>query len=359
MLRLRRREAGSGLRAQRRSGSRLEVTVPEKPPRPSGGGTVQEPPVQLLRRLEFKVLRRLDGFLFGDYTGVFYGPSLDLAEVREYQPGDEVRRIDWNVTARTGKIHVRQYREEREITAWLIVDLSASMNFGTRRVLKREEALEFAVTATAIITRHGDKVGTIVVSEAGMRVIPAGTGRRQILKIVQALTTQRSWVEPQKASTESSLKTPPGDLLEQALNYINRALKRRALVFVVSDFLSSPPPPTPFDSSTKPAPAWAKPLGRLAYRHEVIAVRISDPAERELPKVGELRVRDPESGQEVWVNTSDPRVRAAYAALVKEREETIKRTLQSAQVDLLELSTAQEIVEPILKFTMRRKGVRR
>jgi uncharacterized protein (DUF58 family) len=332
--------------------------VPEKPPRPSGERTVQEPPVQLLRRLEFKVLRRLDGFLFGDYTGVFYGPSLDLAEVREYQPGDEVRRIDWSVTARTGKLHVRQYREEREITAWLIVDLSASMNFGTRRVLKREAALEFAVTAAAIVTRHGDKVGTVVISEAGMRIVPAGTGRRQILKIVQVLTSQRSWVELQKASTESRLKTPAGDPLEQALNYINRTLKRRALVFVVSDFLTSPPAQAA-PLTAKAAPAWAKPLGRLAYRHEVIAVRISDPAERELPKVGELRVRDPESGQEVWVNTSDPRVRAAYAALVKERDETIKRTLQSAQVDLLELSTAREIVEPVLKFTMRRKGVRR
>jgi len=298
-----------------------------------------------LRRLEFKVLRRLDGFLFGDYTGVFYGPSLDLAEVREYQPGDEVRRIDWSVTARTGKIHVRQYREEREITAWVIVDLSASMDFGTRRVLKREAALEFAVTAAAIVARHGDKVGAVVVSEAGMRTVPAGTGRRQIVKIVQQL---------QKSSTRSRPKTPSPDPLEQALSFINRTLKRRALVFVVSDFLPSEMPLTP-----QAVTPWAKPLGRLAYRHEVIAVRISDPAERELPQVGELRVRDPESGQEVWVNTSDPRVRAAHRALVKERDETLKRTLQSIRVDLLELSTAREIVEPILKFTLRRKGVRR
>lgn len=340
MLRWQRREASLENRPPQRPGSRLEVAVPEKPLHP-----VQEPPIQLLRRLKFKVLRRLDGFLFGDYTGVFYGPSLDLAEVREYQPGDEVRRIDWSVTARTGKIHVRQYREEREITAWVIVDLSASMDFGTRRVLKREAALEFAVTAAAIVARHGDKVGAVVVSEAGMRTVPAGTGRRQIVKIVQQL---------QKSSTGSRPKTPSPDPLEQALSFINRTLKRRALVFVVSDFLPSEMPLTP-----QAVPPWAKPLGRLAYRHEVIAVRISDPAERELPQVGELRVRDPESGQEVWVNTSDPRVRAAHRALVKERDETLKRTLQSIRVDLLELSTAREIVEPILKFTLRRKGVRR
>jgi Protein of unknown function DUF58 len=110
-----------------------------------------EMPTELLKKLEFNILRRLDGFLFGNYTGVFYGPSLDLAEVREYQPGDEVRRIDWNVTARTGTVHVRQYREEHELTAWLVIDLSASMNFGTRRVLKREMALEFAATAAAIM----------------------------------------------------------------------------------------------------------------------------------------------------------------------------------------------------------------
>ncbi|PZA07108.1 MULTISPECIES: DUF58 domain-containing protein [unclassified Meiothermus] len=316
--------------------------APQKPP-----PRVQEPPAELLRRLEFKVLRRLDGFLFGDYTGVFYGPSLDLAEVREYQPGDEVRRIDWSVTARTGKLHVRQYREEREITAWLIVDLSASMNFGTRRVLKREAALEFAVTAAAIVARHGDKVGAVVTSEGGMRILPAGTGRRQILKIAQLFTSP-----PSEAGPRNTSQPPPVDPLEQALHYLNRTLKRRALIFVVSDFLASPP-------AAPGALSWAKPIGRLAYRHEVIAVRISDPAERELPKVGELRLRDPESAQEIWVNTSDPRVRSAYAALVREHEEGIRRVLRSAQVDLLELSTAQEIVEPLLKFTLRRKGVRR
>lgn len=145
--------------------------VPARPP--------LEPPAQLLRRLEFRVVRRLDGFLFGDYRGLFYGPSLDLAEVREYQPGDEVRRIDWNVTARSGRLHVRQYREERELTAWLVIDTSPSMNFGTRRVLKRELAREFAGVASLVITRHGDKIGAITFGPGSGMAPPRGGGPRR------------------------------------------------------------------------------------------------------------------------------------------------------------------------------------
>ncbi|GIW30840.1 MAG: DUF58 domain-containing protein [Meiothermus sp.] len=313
----------------------LEAEPRAAPPRP------RELPAELLRRLEFRVLKRLDGFLFGDYTGFFYGPSLDLAEVREYQPGDEVRRIDWNVTARTGKIHIRQYREEKEVTVWLMVDLSASMRFGTRRVLKLEEALEFVGTAAAIVGRHGDKVGAIGFSEAGMRVIPPGTGRRQALRILHELYGLM-------ASKPASKPVEAGSL-EHALEHVAKTLKRRALLFVVSDFLHPQP---------EQEPPWAQGLRRLAYRHDVVAVRIFDPAEKELPNAGELRLRDPESGEEIWIDTSDPRVRRAYAALVQAREAMLERTLRAAQVDVLSLSTAQEIVEPLLKFTLRRRGRR-
>ncbi len=313
----------------------LEAEPRAAPPRP------RELPAELLRRLEFRVLKRLDGFLFGDYTGFFYGPSLDLAEVREYQPGDEVRRIDWNVTARTGKIHIRQYREEKEVTVWLMVDLSASMRFGTRRVLKLEEALEFVGTAAAIVGRHGDKVGAIGFSEAGMRVIPPGTGRRQALRILHELYGLM-------ASKPASKPVEAGSL-EHALEHVAKTLKRRALLFVVSDFLHPQP---------EQEPPWDQGLRRLAYRHDVVAVRIFDPAEKELPNAGELRLRDPESGEEIWIDTSDPRVRRAYAALVQAREAMLERTLRAAQVDVLSLSTAQEIVEPLLKFTLRRRGRR-
>lgn len=332
--------------------NKIEVTLEAEPkevwPRQ------RELPAELLRKLEFRVLKRLDGFLFGDYTGFFYGPSLDLAEVREYQPGDEVRRIDWNVTARTGKIHIRQYREEKEVTVWLVVDLSASMQFGTRRVLKAEEALEFVGTAAAIVARHGDKVGVIGFSEAGMRVVPPGTGRRQALRILHELygllaLSKLSTVNPIRPQLQAKQPSAPHASLEQALEHIAKTLKRRALLFVVSDFLNPQP---------EQEPLWAQGLRRLAYRHDVVAVRIFDPAEKELPRAGELRMRDPESGEEIWIDTSDPRVRRTHAALVQAREAMLERTLRAAQVDVLSLSTAQEIVEPLLKFTLRRRGRR-
>ncbi|MCX7782045.1 MAG: DUF58 domain-containing protein [Meiothermus sp.] len=336
---------------RRASKNKIEVTLTPEPK--EAMPRQRELPAELLRKLEFKILKRLDGFLFGDYTGFFYGPSLDLAEVREYQPGDEVRRIDWNVTARTGKIHIRQYREEKEVTVWLVVDLSASMRFGTRRVLKLEEALEFVGTAAAIVARHGDKVGVIGFSEAGMRVVPPGTGRRQALRILHELygllalgkVAKADPVKPRASAQPSKLAQGS---LEQALEHIAKTLKRRTLLFVVSDFLS----PNPEE------PPWAQGLRRLAYRHDVVAVRIFDPAEKELPRAGELRMRDPESGEEIWIDTSDPRVRRAHAALVQARETMLERTLRAAQVDVLSLSTAQEIVEPLLKFTLRRRGRR-
>ncbi len=317
------------------------------PEQPAAAVTPRELPGQLLKRLEFRVLRRLDGFLFGDYSGLFYGPSLDLAEVREYQPGDEVRRIDWNVTARTGVLHVRQYREEREIQAWLIVDLSPSMAFGTRRALKRDGALEFAGLAAAIISRHGDKVGALGFSAAGARLTPLGSGRRQALAILNDLGTLGRDGAPTAAGAH------PVTDLEGALEHTDRLLRRRALVLVVSDFLAANGAADPGDT-----PGWGRALGRLSQRHETIAVRITDPAEHTLPAVGDLRLRDPESGQEVWVDTSDPRVRRAHADLVEQRERTLARTLRRSRVELLELSTARDVIDPILRFTLRRRGRR-
>jgi uncharacterized protein (DUF58 family) len=307
---------------------RLEIPPAELAPAPR---LQRDLPAQLLKQLEFKVLRKLDGFLFGDYTGLFYGPSLDLAEVREYQPGDEVRRIDWNVTARTGNLHVRQYREEREITGWLIVDLSPSMHFGTRRVLKKDEALEFAALASSIVIRKGNKIGAIGISEHGMTMVPPGSGRKQSLMILQHLTKPK----PTQAGN-----------LETALEHL-ASKRKRSLIWVVSDFLSN-----------TPEPSWSLPLRRLAHKHDVIAVHISDPAERELPKAGSLRLRDPETGQEIWMDTSDPRVRKAHARLVLERQDTIHKAFKKAQVDTLELFTDRDIVEPILKFALKRRGRR-
>jgi uncharacterized protein (DUF58 family) len=286
-----------------------------------------ETPESILRRLEFKVVRRLDGFLFGDYTGVFYGPSLDLAEVREYQPGDEVRRIDWNVTARMARLFVRQYREERELTAWLVVDLSPSMAFGTRRQLKRETAAEFAGVAAYIAARHGDKVGLLGFPGRDVYIPPRG-GRVHVLRLLHTLQQA-----PMRGDGRGL-----GDGLRQAA----RTLKRRSLVFLVSDFLATD--------------GWARPLQELARRHDVIAVWITDPAEHELPDVGGLVMRDPESGHQLWVDTANPRVRTAYRDLVIRQREQVATNLRQSAVDALTLSTADTLLQPLLQFiTYRRR----
>lgn len=287
-----------------------------------------ETPERILRRLEFSVVRRLDGFLFGDYTGLFYGPSLDLAEVREYVPGDEVRRIDWNVTARTTRLHVRQYLEEKELTAWLVADLSPSMAFGTRRVLKRQLAAEFCGAASYIVTRHGDKVGAVFFPHRYL--IPPRTGRRQALRVLHAL--QRLDTPPPAGRTD----------LGGVLRDLYRMLRRRSLVFVVSDFLSQE--------------GWEVPLRQLGHRHDVVAVRITDPAESELPDVGILTLQDPETGEQVRVDTSDPAVRRAYRERVAEWEVRLEQAFRQARVDVLPLSTHTSIVEPLVRFvTFRRR----
>ncbi|THF86711.1 DUF58 domain-containing protein [Deinococcus sp. KSM4-11] len=314
---------------------------PARPVPPPPRAEVRPPPelpAQLLRRLEFKVVRRLDGFLFGDYRGLFYGPSLDLAEVREYQPGDEVRRIDWNVTARSGRLHVRQYQEERELTTWLLVDTSASMNFGTRRVLKQDLAREFAGVAALIVTRHGDRLGALTFGPAAGMATPRH-GRAQALAVMALLSRQAA---PGPVSGDRTT-------LEAALTTAGHLMRRRSLVFVVSDFLEAVPPG---------GRGWTGALGRLAQRHDVVAVRISDPVERALPDVGGLRVRDPETGEELWLDTSSPQVRAAHARLVEERDSALRRALRAARVDLLDLGTERDPVGPLLRFVSARRGRR-
>ncbi|MCA9839280.1 MAG: DUF58 domain-containing protein [Trueperaceae bacterium] len=298
--------------------------------------------VQLLKKLEFKVLRRLDGFLFGNYSGLFYGPSLDLAEVREYQPGDDVKHIDWNVTARTDKVHIRQYREEREILAWLVVDLSPSMQFGTRRVLKSELAQEFAGLASAVISRQGNKIGLLAFSDQGLSVVPLSSGRNQTLRILNTLLGHNS------ADAKMRLSKVQTNDLAYALRHASQTLKRRALVFVLSDFLWA----------EEDEPGWAAELKRLSFSHDVIAVRLHDPVEKALPKVGELRLRDPETGEEIWVDTSDKELRKAYKKLIENRNQLFQKVMKRAHVDVLELSTHEDIVGPILKFTQQRKARR-
>lgn len=293
-----------------------------------------ETPEQLLRRLEFTVVRRLDGFLFGDYRGIFYGPSLDLAEVREYQPGDEVRRIDWNVTARMHRLFVRQYQEERELTAWLLVDLSPSMGFGTRRRLKRELAVDFAGTAAYIITRHGDKVGAVAFPGRNRRLIPPRAGQRHALRILHALLQGGS---DGLGTTDLAGMTD----LAGSLHSAAAMLRRRSLVFVVSDFIAPD--------------GWDRSLCELGRRHDVVAAWIRDPAEEVLPDVGVIPVQDPETGQHCWIDTSDARVRSAHEALVGARTSSVTSAFRRARVDHIVLSTGTTLVDSLVDFVLRRR----
>ncbi len=316
----------------------MSAATPSAPP-------VKELPDALLRRLEFKILKRLDGFFFGDYSGIFYGPSLDLAEVREYQPGDEVRRIDWNVTARSGgPLYVRQYREEREITAWVILDGASSMHFGTRRLTKYQLGLEFAAVAARIVTRHGDKIGAIGSSPGGLKLVTAGSGRGQALRIISELSGAPRAVPVSPSAAPSSPASSSGSDLNTALERVAKSLRRRGLVFVISDFMRGTD--------------WVEALSRLALRHDVVAVRVSDLAERELPKVGGVRFRDPSSGQEQWVDTGDKAVRMQHSKIVAERDARITGALKRAGVDSFELRTEADVVQPILKFALKRKARR-
>jgi len=288
------------------------------------------PPERLLRQLEWTVIRRLDGLLQGDYRTLFRGVGLDLADLREYQYHDDVRYIDWNVTARLQTPYVREYHEDREVAAWFLLDLTASMDFGSRRLSKRSLSTEFVTVLARLLTRHGNRVGALCYD--GRRVdtvIPARSGRRHVLHILHRLLSRPTPARP--AATNLT------DLLRPALQLV----RRRSLVFVVSDFIS--------------APGWVAPLGHLAQRHDVVVVRLSDPLEAELPDLGLVVVQDAETGEQLLVDSHDRAFRGRFAAAAARRESALRAAFRQAGVDALELSTEEDLVEAILRFADLRK----
>jgi uncharacterized protein (DUF58 family) len=286
-------------------------------------------PEKILQRLDWTVIRRLDGFLQGDYRTLFLGFGLDLADIREYQFTDDVRYIDWNVTARMVTPYVRQYVEDREVTAWFLLDLSPSVDFGTTHALKRNMLVDFVSVLARLLTRHGNRVGAICYSGKVDRVIPAKGGRLQVLMLINELIKQPRL----KRSPPTNLKT----LLEAALGAINR----RSLVFIVSDFIS--------------APGWDKPLGVLSQRHEVLAIRLYDPRETELPDIGPTIFEDAESGEQLFIDTHDKKFRERFVQAAKRRDYEIKTALTRAGVDTLPLSTEDDLVKSIVRFATARK----
>ena len=288
-------------------------------------------PEAILQRVEWTVLRRLDGLLHGDYRTLFRGYGLDLADLREYQYGEDVRHIDWNVTARLQSPYVREYHEDREITAWFLLDLSQSVNFGSQLVRKKSISTDFVALLARVLTRRGNRVGALYYGERVDGMIPARSGRRQVLNILHAMQSQ--------PETPSSSGTNLGELLRAA----ELAMRRRSLVFVVSDFIS--------------APGWGESLGRLAQRHEVIAVRLHDPLESELPDLGLVVVQDAETGEQLYVDTNDSGFRKRFAAAAKRREADLRRAFSEAGVDAIELSTDDDLAETVLRFSdIKRRG---
>ncbi len=286
------------------------------------------PAEAVLRRLEWTVIRRLDGLLHGDYRTLFRGFGLDLADLREYQYHDDVRYIDWNVTARLMAPYVRVYNEDREVTAWFLLDLSPSVDFGSH-VKKQSIATEFVTVLARLLTRHGNRVGALFYGDNVDTVIPARGGRRHVLHVLQKILSR-----PERSSSRT---TNLYDFLSTAF----RIMQRRSLVFVVSDFISTP--------------GWAKPLAHLAQRHEIIAVRLYDPLEMELPDLGLLIMRDAETGEQLFVDTHDRVFRRRFAAAAERREREIRSAFSQAGVDALELSTGDRIVDAILRFADLRK----
>ncbi len=276
-------------------------------------------PEALLRRLELTVLRPLDGLLFGDYRVLFYGEGLELGEIRPYSPGDEARRMDWPATARTGTLQVRRFLEERELLLWLLLDTSPSMRFGSRGRTKYQLALELALALAQIAIRRGNRVGGMV----GGHLLPPKGGRVQALRLARL-----------------ALEAPPDPTpLGARLEGLFRVARRRGLVFVLSDFLDE----------------FYAPLARLSLRHDLVALLLEDPLERELEVGGIWRFQDPETGLAVTVNALDPRVRRAYRERAKALDERRVKAIGKAGAELLRASTGEEPWSILLRFVRRRR----
>jgi uncharacterized protein (DUF58 family) len=298
-------------------------------------------PEQLLRKLEWTVIRRLDGLLQGDYRTLFRGSGVDLADLREYQHHDDVRHIDWNVTARLQQPYVRQFVEDRDLTAWFLLDLSGSVDFGSGDTTKLNVSAGFVATLARVITRHGNRVGAMLFGHQVDAVLQPGASRHHVLNLLRRMHQPRPAAKPRQAGGVPSEGTRLAELLALAEN----TMKRRGVVFVVSDFIS--------------APGWQQPLARLAQRHEVVAVRLFDPLEMALPDVGLVTVEDAETGEQLFIDAADPAFRERYAAVAEQQEAQLIADLSASGADILELATDDDLLDALLRYAdLRRQRAR-
>jgi uncharacterized protein (DUF58 family) len=287
-------------------------------------------PERLLRRLEWRVLRRLDGRLQGDYRTLFRGTGIDFTDLREYEPGDDLRHIDWNVTARMDTPYVRQYVEDRELTAWLLLDHSASMGFGPIDRQKNVVLAEVATTLAHVLAKGGNRVGAVVFGSAVEQVIPPASGRNQVLRIAAELIDRQA--TPASGSTTD---------LTVLLRAAHGMARRRSLIVIVSDFISEP--------------GWEVLLALLARRHEVVAIQVADPREFEIPSVGMIYVEDAETGEQIFVDTDDPVFQRRLREATDARQAELVETTRSAGVDLHQVLTDEDLVRALMRISAMRK----
>ncbi|HZZ78193.1 MAG TPA: DUF58 domain-containing protein [Gemmataceae bacterium] len=279
-----------------------------------------------VRRLQLRARRAVEDPLGGAYRSVFKGSGIAFEEVREYQPGDEIRSIDWNVTARMGHPFIKRYVEERELTVVLMLDASASMGFGSILQSKRDVVAELAALLALCAVSNNDKVGLIVTADGIERYVPPRKGPRHALRIIRDLFVF------QADTTRTDLRT--------GFDFLNKVLHRRALVFVFSDFLDA---------------GYEKAMQRTAHRHDVVAVTVRDPVEESLPDVGLLEVRDPETGTCTTVDTSHPEVRRAFEAQRQSQCDAFTQWTRAHKIDVLATSTAGRHLDELMRFFQQRE----
>ena len=298
-----------------------------RPDRP-GPGPI---PDALLRALDLSIARRIDGLLAGDYRSSLHGDGSELAQIRPYEPGDDVRRIDWNVTARTGEPHVRVQLAERVLVTWLVLDTSPSMRFGTADRRKADVAEGVAIAFGHVATRRGNRLGVITFGDASPKTVPVRQGRLGLLGLLTALRSEDEDGNGRVGATS----------LGSGVARAAALARQRSLVVVVSDFRG------PLD--------WRKPLLQLADRHAVLAVEIRDPREQELPNAGDLWLVDPETGRQLRVDTRNAKLRSRFASAAAEERRGLERMLASLGVRHVVLSTSGDWLRPLAVFLRRNK----
>jgi uncharacterized protein (DUF58 family) len=325
---------------------------------------------RLLQRLEWQIVRRLDGRLQGSYRTVWHGSGIDFTDLRAYTAEDDVRHIDWNVTARLDEPYVRKYTEERDLTAWLVLDRSASMRFTESDHGKDSVQTELAVCLARLLSRRGNRVGAVLYDNEAQQVIPPRTGRNHTLRIAHELAkvppAGRAVAGRVSAGRASAGRVSAGRVsagrpklrtrdrrgssgtttdLSAMLRLAAASARRRSLVFVLSDFIG--------------APGWERPLAMLTHRHEVVVVRLVDPVELDLPNLGLLVVEDAETGQQVLVDSSDPLLRQRLGAEVAAREAALDAALKQAGVTAHRITTDQDLTQALIELVRRSRRRRR